>query len=413
MSENEEVVIVRVIGARNVEKRRASSLVYVRLRCGGKPFVTAHSSEPHWDQCFSVYTGKVGETRPPLTVRLMERGTLIDDTLAEGHIDLNNDIRGEMNIWVKMDKKKGAGDVNITLCLGGLGALNQRYAIGGQIGSGAFSVVHGGVDKATGRKVAVKIIDKRRHDPSKLRLLEREIEIMRRVKHPNVVELYDIFVVDPHVYLIMEMADGGPLYDEIVQRGSYNEADAANVMRQILSATAYLHENGIAHRDLKPENLLLVKGTEYKVIISDFGLSKDFVASSPLMTCVGSPSYVAPEIINGDQYDSACDIWSLGVICYVLLSGYMPFFGASQEQLYQNILTGNFKFSNKCWANISQEAKNLIVSMLTVNRARRPTAAQCLDHPWFKAPGNAALSANSLRGIAAGGAQISPEEAQS
>lgn len=197
---------------------------------------------------------------------------------------------------------------------------------------------------------------------------------------------------------------GGELYDEIVKRGSFTECDACTILRQVLSATAYLHENGIAHRDLKPENLLISSVECLEVKIADFGLSKDFSQANAMTTCCGSPSYVAPEVLQQGVYNNSCDIWSIGVILYVLLSGFLPFFGDTQEELFDKILTGSYSFSNKVWDDISPTAKDLVTKMLTLNEEDRPTAKQCLEHPWFRAnnPRKQLRSVESLRDLRSG-----------
>lgn len=227
------------------------------------------------------------------------------------------------------------------------------------------------------------MIDKLKQNDEQLKILQREIDIMRRLKHPNIVGLYDVFETKATISLVMELVAGGELYEQIVEKGSFTEDDAAAVLYQVLSATAYLHENGIAHRDLKPENILLSNQSKNTVKIADFGLSKDFAGDSVMSTCCGSPSYVAPEILEQGEYSNACDIWSIGVILYVLLSGYLPFYGNTQEELFDKILTASFSFNNKCWADISEQAKDLVSKMLTLRPEDRPSAEECLKHPWF------------------------------
>eukprot|EP01106_Pelomyxa_sp_JSP_P001973 TRINITY_DN12_c0_g1_i2.p1 TRINITY_DN12_c0_g1~~TRINITY_DN12_c0_g1_i2.p1 ORF type:complete len:215 (-),score=54.23 TRINITY_DN12_c0_g1_i2:52-696(-) len=181
--------------------------------------------------------------------------------------------------------------------------------------------------------------------------------------------------------MILELITGGELYDQIIQRGYYTEKDAAAVVKQLLEAAAYMHGNGVAHRDLKPENLLC-NGDLVK--IADFGLSKDFSMASVMHTCCGSPSYVAPEVLAGaDAYDTECDIWSIGVITYVLVSGYLPFFADTQQELFEHIMKGAFEFSQPVWAEVSAEAKAFIKYTLTLDKTKRPSALDCLKHPWI------------------------------
>lgn len=189
-----------------------------------------------------------------------------------------------------------------------------------------------------------------------------------------------------------------------MKRGSFTEEDACTVIKQVLSATAYLHSNGIAHRDLKPENLLLNDVKTLEVKIADFGLSKDFTMASAMTTCCGSPSYVAPEVLTQGVYNDVCDVWSIGVILYVLLSGYLPFYAETQDELFDKILSGQFSFRNKVWGEVSPLAKDLITKMLTLDEHERPSAAQCLQHDWFKTsnPTKQLGSLGSLRDLRAG-----------
>ena len=298
---------------------------------------------------------------------------------------------------VLLTKAKGSGELHCTLSLGGSGAkasdaaieeeFKRKYSLGEEVGRGGFSVVYEGTAKPEsgngGRKVAIKVIDKVKQSEEQLKILQREIDIMRRLKHPNIVGLYDVFETKSTISLVMEFVAGGELYEQIVEKGSFTEDDASAVLYQVLSATAYLHENGIAHRDLKPENILLSNQSANTVKIADFGLSKDFVGDSVMSTCCGSPSYVAPEILEQGEYSNACDIWSIGVILYVLLSGYLPFYGNTQEELFDKILTASFSFNNKCWDDVSDQAKDLVSKMLTLRPEDRPSAEECLKHPWF------------------------------
>jgi len=175
---------------------------------------------------------------------------------------------------------------------------------------------------------------------------------------------------------------GGELFDQIIAKGSYSEKDAANIIRQILKAISYMHSNGIAHRDLKPENLL-VTGTNNDVIkISDFGLSKDF-GQENLKTSCGTPDYVAPEVLRGTTYDHSVDIWSVGVITYILLCGFPPFYGTTDQQIFNKILRAEYDYPSPDWDNISSEAKSFIDALLVLNPNDRPTAEQCLESPWI------------------------------
>jgi len=185
------------------------------------------------------------------------------------------------------------------------------------------------------------------------------------------------------LYLVLEFAAGGELFDAIVNRGSYSEEDAANIIKQILEAIKYIHEHGIAHRDLKPENLLLAEGKKDYIKIADFGLSKSF-NEEQLQTSCGTPDYVAPEVLLGEPYDMAVDIWSIGVITYVLLCGFPPFYGEVQKDLFENIMSGNYDFPDPEWSRVSKEGKDFIKKILVVDPSKRYNAEQCLNDAWIK-----------------------------
>jgi len=184
------------------------------------------------------------------------------------------------------------------------------------------------------------------------------------------------------LHLVLEYVSGGELFDAIVNKGSYSEGDAANLVKQILEAIKYVHHLGIAHRDLKPENLLL-SGEEGKdtIKIADFGLSKDF-SQEQLQTSCGTPDYVAPEVLMGEPYDMGVDIWSIGVITYVLLCGFPPFYGDTQKDLFEMILSARVEFPDPEWTEVSAEAKDFIKKILVLDPEKRLTAEQCLEHKW-------------------------------
>jgi len=235
------------------------------------------------------------------------------------------------------------------------------------------------------RKFAVKCISKKQIKQQELTLLEREIDIMKKLKHNNIIQLIEVSDTPDTLFLVLEFANGGELFDAIVSRGYYSETDAAKIVYQILDAILYVHNHGIAHRDLKPENLLLANAESQSdfIKIADFGLSKDFSAAQMQTSC-GTPDYVAPEVLSGDPYDSAVDVWSIGVITYVLLCGFPPFYGEQQKELFENIMGGNYDFPDPEWKNISEDAKDFIRKILVVNAAERATAEQCLNHRWIK-----------------------------
>lgn len=263
--------------------------------------------------------------------------------------------------------------------------LEDKYELGKELGKGAFSSVYRAKNKFTDEDVAIKVVNKKDVKRRDIELLEREIRILKKLKHHNIVRLYDLFDGPENMYIVLELVPGGELFDQIVTNGSYSESDARSIVRQVLEGVEYMHRNGVVHRDLKPENLLCQDPTHIK--IADFGMSKDISSMGMLKTAVGTPSYIAPEIIlgcNNGSYDSGCDIWSVGVLTYVLLSGYTPFWGETQDQLFTRITKAVFDFPTPEWDDISQHAKDFVRYLLTPDPADRPTAEMALGHPWMK-----------------------------
>jgi len=261
------------------------------------------------------------------------------------------------------------------------GKVADRYALGRELGRGGFSIVKEATDKATGMKYAAKIIEKTASE-EELNLLQREIDIMKKLNHVNIIQLQEVFDEPDHIYLILELITGGELFDQIVSRGSYSEKDAANIVKQILEAVQYMHSNGIAHRDLKPENLLCSGPANEIIKVTDFGLSKDF-GEATLQTSCGTPDYVAPEVLRGAPYDNSVDLWSIGVITYILLCGFPPFYGNSDQEIFEKILKAEYDFPAPDWDVISDDAKNFIRQILVLDPHKRPTSAEALQHPWM------------------------------
>jgi len=275
------------------------------------------------------------------------------------------------------------------------GKVEDTYTIGKELGRGTFSVVKQGTHKRTGEKYAVKFIDKKFVDQEDLVLLSREIDIMKKVNHENVLSLKEIYETDTQLALVMELVTGGELFFKIVERGSYSERDASAIVRQIISGVKYLHSLGIAHRDIKPENLLCSgEGNNMVIKIADFGLSKVFANGAQLETSCGTPDYAAPEVLTGEHaYDKSVDLWSVGVVTYVLLCGYPPFYANSQTLLFEKIIHAEYDFPDPEWSYISDTAKNFIRSLLVLDSKKRLTAEECLEHPFLTgAAGNQMLT---------------------
>ncbi|KAG9260755.1 calcium/calmodulin-dependent protein kinase type 1D-like [Astyanax mexicanus] len=249
------------------------------------------------------------------------------------------------------------------------------------LGSGSFSEVFLVRERKTGNFYALKCVKKKQLDHSNL---ENEITVLKRIKHNNVVSLEDFYETRTHYYLVMELVSGGELFDRILDRGVYTEKDASLVIRQVLEAVTYLHQNSVVHRDLKPENLLFYNQDENaKIMISDFGLSK-MVDHGVMQTACGTPGYVAPEVLAQKPYSKAVDCWSIGVITYILLSGYPPFYDDNETRLFSKIMRAEYAFHSPYWDNISESAKDFIRNMLEKNPKKRFTSEQALRHPWIK-----------------------------
>lgn len=271
-------------------------------------------------------------------------------------------------------------------------AVEDKYQLKDLLGTGAFSQVRlAEVKDDPSRVVAIKIIDKKALK-GKEDSLENEIRVLRRLQHPNIVQLMETYEDREHVYLIIELVTGGELFDRIVEKGSYTEKDASDLIRQVLEAVDYMHDQGVVHRDLKPENLLYYSPDEdSKIMISDFGLSK-MEDSGIMATACGTPGYVAPEVLAQKPYGKAVDVWSIGVIAYILLCGYPPFYDENDANLFAQILKGEFEFDSPYWDEISESAKDFIRQLMCVDVEKRYTCKQALGHPWIS--GNAASDRN-------------------
>jgi calcium/calmodulin-dependent protein kinase I len=263
------------------------------------------------------------------------------------------------------------------------GDVHEFYEFGSEIGKGGFSVVYEATCKKNNKRYAIKRIQKDEEGVD-IELLKREIYIMKKVDHKNILKLYDVYEDYDHFFLVLELVDGLELFDKIVDRGNYSEQDAANIVRQIVSAVKYLHETGIVHRDLKPENLLSAGDGEDEIVkVADFGFAKNF-GEEKLVTSCGSPGYVAPEVLTEDTYTNAVDMWSVGVIIYILLSGYPPFYDDSPPKIFKKITEAKFDFNDPVWDEVSDSAKDLIRKLLVRNPEDRLSADECLSHPWLK-----------------------------
>ncbi|KAK8795615.1 hypothetical protein WA158_000272 [Blastocystis sp. Blastoise] len=263
--------------------------------------------------------------------------------------------------------------------------FSDIYIMKDMLGSGAFSVVYKCVNKMTGVEYAVKVMKKNKMKQSDLDSIKNEVYLLGTLDHPNIVRLEAFYDESDNYYIVTELADGGELFDEIVNRKFYSEIEARKIVYTLLQALDYIHSRNIAHRDLKPENILLSKETK-EIKLADFGFAKstEDTDTGRLMTDCGSPWYVAPEILQNHLYGTQVDMWSLGVIIFILLCGYPPFHDENQARLFKRIKNGSYKFDPAFWDHISEHAKNLIQHLLVVDPSKRYDCKQCLNHPWFK-----------------------------
>lgn len=254
------------------------------------------------------------------------------------------------------------------------------------MGTGAFSTVREGHHRtSTDITYAVKCVNRKKLSQEDEAALLDEVAILKRMKHPHIIRLYDFFVTPQTYYLVMERMSGGELFDRIVAKAYYNEKEARDVCKILIQAVGYCHEHNVAHRDLKPENLLLLaEDDDSAVKIADFGFAKVVKEPNSLKTQCGTPGYVAPEILDGIPYDTKCDMWSVGVILYILLGGYPPFIENNQRELFRKIRKGDYEFHPEYWQNVSSEAKELISALLTVDPYKRLDAEQALDNKWIR-----------------------------
>ncbi|XP_049851610.1 myosin light chain kinase A-like isoform X2 [Schistocerca gregaria] len=432
MSESDGILYVNVIEGRNLSAmdRGCTSDPYCVLKSTFnkqvfKTSVVKKNLSPVWNQQFKFYTTQLSGH---ISIRVWDydRWTL-DEFLGEVAISMNMLKTGDrIDEWFTLSNEpkktknknpnKPPGELHLVMhypikkaqvaekplspsvipeavpeTKNGNIDVHSVYTFSRELGKGGFSVVYEGIHNKTKEKVAIKVIPKTASEQD-LNLLRREIDIMTKLHHRNIIELIDVYDSPENIYLILELVTGGELFDQIINRGSYSECDAANIVKQILDAVQYMHSNGIAHRDLKPENLLVTGQNNEIIKVTDFGLSKDF-GESVLSTSCGTPDYVAPEVLRGAPYDNSVDIWSIGIITYILLCGYPPFYGNNDQEIFGKILFVEYDFPPESWDTVSEDAKDFIRSILVLNSWKRLTAQEALNHPWLV--GNASSSALS------------------
>jgi len=271
--------------------------------------------------------------------------------------------------------------------------LDEEYEVEKkQLGEGSYGSVAKGRHRKSGMIRAIKAIDHKKSSKADEERLKKEVDIHKSLDHPNIVKLYEVFKDAKKYYLVMELCTGGELFDRIVEEAekhddgtAFDERGAAVYMKQILGAMMYMHTSNCVHRDIKPENFLLSNKTpEAEIKVIDFGLAHRFEKgkSDPMKTKAGTPYYVAPEVLRG-SYDEKCDVWSCGVILYILICGFPPFFGDNDNEILRRVKKAEYDFPSPEWDNISAPCKDMVRQMLTFDIATRPSTEVLLRHSWM------------------------------
>jgi len=264
------------------------------------------------------------------------------------------------------------------------GKLAEAYIIGHKLGRGEFAVVLKVQRKSDGKFFAAKVIKKRNFKQETMRKVHAEVSILTKMRHPNINRLIETINTKRHIHMVLELLEGDQLFESIVEKKRYTELEAANIIRQVTRACEYMHERSIIHRDLKPENLVYMDKKNTQICITDFGLAKLVQSKDGLMeTTCGTPGYVAPEILHKRKYDSKVDLWSIGVILYILLSGFPPFTNSNRLALYNMIKSGEYSFPSPYWDHITLDAKACIRRLLQVDSKKRLSATGLLEHEWI------------------------------
>lgn len=264
--------------------------------------------------------------------------------------------------------------------------LKDRFVLGEQLGWGQFGIIRACSDKLAGEVLACKSIAKDRLvTQDDVRSVKLEIEIMTKLSgHPNVVDLKAVYEEEDYVHLVMELCAGGELFHQLEKHGRFSEAEARVLFRHLMEVVMYCHDKGIVHRDLKPENILLAtKASSSPIKLADFGLATYIKPGQSLYGTVGSPFYIAPEVLAGG-YNQAADVWSAGVILYILLSGMPPFWGKTKSRIFDAVRAADLRFPSDPWDQLSGSAEELIRGMLCRDPSQRLTAQEVLDHSWIR-----------------------------
>eukprot|EP00826_Nyctotherus_ovalis_P052798 TRINITY_DN6763_c0_g1_i6.p1 TRINITY_DN6763_c0_g1~~TRINITY_DN6763_c0_g1_i6.p1 ORF type:complete len:573 (+),score=137.58 TRINITY_DN6763_c0_g1_i6:94-1719(+) len=279
------------------------------------------------------------------------------------------------------------------------GVISSSYQFKKQLGQGSYGSVYEAVHKKTRERRAIKLINRSLIGRSKEGELLSEIKVLKEMDHPNIMKIYEFASDKNSYYIVQEYISGGELFDEIVKRRYFNEQDAAYVVRQLLSAVTYCHSKGVVHRDLKPENILIdsiLGNGQIRIKVIDFGTALFLSPNENISETLGTPYYIAPEVING-EYNEKCDVWSIGVIMFILLSGSPPFNGENDDEILESVKKGNYLLQGKAWESISRNAKDLLRKMLTYDPKKRISAADAYQHEWFEGKEKNTLQPEKVR----------------
>ncbi|GLH12279.1 Calcium/calmodulin-dependent protein kinase type II alpha chain [Gryllus bimaculatus] len=263
--------------------------------------------------------------------------------------------------------------------------FEEFYDVYEEIGKGQFAVVRRCVEKSTGNQFAAKFMRKRRVCRGvSSEDIEREVKLLLQLKHKNIVSLHQVFESRQEVVLVLELIEGGELFHYVSKRDRLDENEAAHFIRQILEALEHMHNNNVAHLDLKPENILLLNHESLHIKLIDFGLSQQLAPDTRLRAMFGTPEFVAPEIVNYEPLSLGTDMWALGVITYILVSGASPFLGDDKQETFSNVVAGIYSFDDEYFSNVSELAKNFISQLLVKEPSERATVSDCLQHIWLQ-----------------------------
>lgn len=263
--------------------------------------------------------------------------------------------------------------------------MEDYYELKERLGSGKFSDVYTAIERETGYSWAIKMIEKKNLNDSEREMLRSEIAIMKLLNHPHVVEMKEVFEDKNYVYVVMELVEGGELFDRIRKKRVFSEYMAYHIIKQLLETVKYLHDVGIIHRDIKPENILLSDTSDLPTIkLADFGLSKLVGPDDLLRVPCGTLAYVAPEVLMGNPYGKSVDMWSIGVVCYLMVRGRLPFDSKDKQTLIEKTIEAKLELTGPCWVKLTNYVKEFLAQMLCKDVSQRLTCEQALNHSWVK-----------------------------